>query len=94
MTNQRKTQMFVLPFQVYGLIAMLAQAAYRAAYGHEASSAFMMFAMWSCIVAGFLVMIGAAIQAHIGYRKAAGLNTVLGILFIFASAHLAPFIAR
>ena len=94
MTTQRKTRFVLLPVQIYGLAALLAQAAYRAAYGYEASSAFMMFAMWSCVAAGFLVMIGAVVQEYLRFRGDASLNVVLGLFFIFASAHLAPFIAR
>jgi hypothetical protein len=94
MTTQRKTRLGLLPVQIYGLVALLAQAAYRAAYGHEASSAFMIFAMWSCVAAGFMLMIGAVIQSHFRFRGDASLNLVLGLVFIFASAHLAPFIAR
>jgi cytochrome b len=94
MTTQRKTRLVLLPVQIYGLVALLTEAAYRSAYGHEASSAFMMFAMWSCVAAGFLVMIGAVIQEHLRFRGDAGLNVVLGLFFIFAAANLAPFIAR
>jgi hypothetical protein len=94
MTLQQKSQMFLLPFQVYGLIALMAEIFYRAAYGHKYSSAFVMFTMWSCVVAGFVVMIGATIQAHIGFRKGAMLNALLGVFFIFVSGHYAPFIAR
>ena len=84
----------MLPVQVYGLVALLAQASYRAAYGHEASSAFMVVALWSCVAAGFLLMAGAAVQSHFRFRGEAGLNFVLGLFYIFASSKLAPFIAR
>jgi hypothetical protein len=94
MTSQKKMRLVLLPVQIYGALALFAQAAYRAAYGHEASSAFVMFAMWSCIAAGFLAMIGAVVQEHFRFRGDAGLNVVLGLFFIFASAELAPFIAR
>ena len=94
MTTHRKTRLALMPFQIYGLVTLLTQVAYRAAYGHEASSALMTFAMCSCIAAGFALMIGAAIQEHLHFRGDAGLNVVLGLVFIFASAHLAPYLAH
>jgi len=39
-------------------------------------------------------MIGALIQSHCRLRGDAGLNLVLGLVLIFSSAYLAPFIAR
>jgi len=94
MTTHRKTRLVLMPFQIYGLGTLLAQAAYRAAYGHEASSAIMMLAMWSCVTVGFLLMVGAVIQSHFRFRGDASLNLVLGLVLIFVSAYLAPFIAR
>ncbi len=94
MTTHQKTRLVLMPIQIYGLVALLAQAAYRSAYGHEVSSAFIMFAMWSCVVAGFLVMIGAVVQARFRFYDDTALNAVLGLALIFASAHLAPFIAQ
>jgi hypothetical protein len=94
MTSQQKTRLVLLPVQIYGVLALSAQAVYRAVHGHEASSAFLMFAMWSCIAAGFLTMIGAALQAHRRFRGDAGLSFAVGLFFVFASAYLAPFIAR
>jgi hypothetical protein len=94
MTDQRKIRLILLPVQIYGVLALVVQAVYRMAYGHESSSAFSVFVMWSCIAAGFLAMIGAAVQAHLRFRRDAGLNIGLGLFFIFTSAYLAPFIAR
>ena len=94
MNAQRKTRLILMPIQIYGLAALLAQTGYRGAYGHEASSAFMIFAMWSCVAAGFLEVFGAAVQEHLRFRGDAVLNLALGLFFILASANLAPFIAR
>ena len=94
MTTQRKIRLVLLPVQIYGLAALLAQVAYRATYGHEASSAFMSFAMVSGLAAGFLLMIGALRQSICRFRGDAALNFVMGLFFIYATVHLAPYLAR
>ena len=94
MTSQQKTRFILLPVQICGALAVLTQTAYRAAQGHEASSPFMTSVMWSCVVAGFLTMIGAVLQAHRRFRSDAGISVVLGLFCIFASANFAPYIAR
>ena len=76
------------------MVAILTQLAYRVAYGHEASSALMTFAMWSGVTVGFFVLTGAAVQEHLQARRDAGLNAALGLFFIVAAAYLAPFIAQ
>ena len=91
MTSQRKAQMILLPSKVYGFVALLVVIATSR---HYPPSVFARFALWSCIAAGFLVMIGAAIQAHYGFRKVAFLHAALGIAFIYLAAVFAPALAR
>jgi len=86
MTTQRKTRLVLLPIQIYGLVVFLALEADRAVYGPEASSAFMMFAMWSFVVVGFLTMIGAVIQFHFHFRRDASLYLVIGLFYIIYTA--------
>ena len=93
LTARKKVRLALLPMQCGGALAVLTQLAHRLAFGHQATSTLMTYAMWSGVTVGFLVLAGAAIQEHLRARWDAGLNAALGLFFIVAAAYLAPFIA-
>ena len=80
MTTQRKVEFLMLPFQSYSVLSLLGLLACRVAYGHADDRLLIMFLSWSSIIASFMWLLGAAVQAHFRFIQRACLNAVLAIV--------------
>lgn len=94
MKRERVLKIALLPVVGYGAAAVLSLWIFRMGYGHAASTPFSSFLMWSGVAAGFALLVGALIEAHLGFRRAAVKTALFAIGLILASGHLAPYLAR
>lgn len=75
-------------------MALVSAVAYRAAYGHAASSPLILFLTLTCILSALVLLATAGVRVARGGQKWAAVEAVGAVAAVALAVHLLPYIGK